>query len=282
MRKLLCSTLLAAITIACGPLSPGVFDASGFTSDAYDFGVTNTPEGSLLPNDWRLDNLYERGGRLRPKRTPGYMTKFSFDTNGDGTIDRTMEEFAYELRFENIENDGIIWLRTFPISETDRHKKLRVLMKSYIDDASKAGYELVVIGTHSQLVERRFAAKPVVECDVQVAGKPAYEAVVDVSNLDRIKVDPTAVEKRVKLVLVATGFNYRVYSRSDGVLFPVLMLAGYSNNLQDFEAGERVFDQFLDRITINARRGYVPGAKPDTKPDTRPDVEQTPAVKVSL
>jgi hypothetical protein len=200
---------------------------------------------------------------LVPKDTAEYLTNFHFDVDGDGSADTSEKDFLYELRFASLHNDGIIWLRTFPIATYDAQKELRVLMKEYIDGASVAGYEVVVFGGWAAgLVERRYAGKVLQEHETTLAGATAYEATVDVANVDRIKVEPDAVEKRVKMVLVRPGFTRTVKSKNRKYQFPVLLLAGYSNNVKDFDATGKEFDEFLNRVVVAGRSGYSPPAPP--------------------
>jgi hypothetical protein len=131
-------------------------------------------------------------------------------------------------------------------------------MKDYVDEASRAGFEVVVFGMRSQLVERRYGTRTVREGDSQLAKRVAYEATVDVANIDRIKVDPKAVETRVRLVLVRFPHTYAVKAMesTQDHEFPMLLLAGYANNPEDFEAGEKDFEDFLNRIKVTNATGY--------------------------
>lgn len=243
--------------VSCGGGQQAVYTPSSYRSAMPGFGVEKGADGRVLPAHWRIDNFWDQRGEFVPKDTEDYWTSYDFDLNGDGITDSTERDMLYELRFESVQDGGVIWLRSFPISGFDRDKSLAVLMKGYIDGAAVAGYEAVVIGTRPAVLERRYAARTVNEGRAIVARTPAYEAVIDVSNIDRIKVEPGAIEKRVKLVLFKPGFSREVSVQGQSGEFPVLVLAGYVNNPGDFDGGGKEFDDFLDRIVVSGKSGYT-------------------------
>lgn len=276
--------LAVVCATSCAPKQKGALDASGYSSAAYALSVKNASHGGIVSNRWRLDNLWPKRNKLVPKDTAEYMTKFYFDVDGDGKADTTEKDFLYELRLANLHNDGVIWLRTFPIAAYDAQKDLRVLMKEYIDGASHNGFEVVVIGTSGAtavaIVQKpRFAGKVLQENTTTLAGAAAYEATVDVANVDRITVEPDAVEKRVKMVLVRPGFTRTVKSKSRKYQFPVLLLAGYSNNVKDFDATGKEFDELLSRVVVQGRSGYSPLAPTVAEPSVPAGTESAATVE---
>lgn len=274
MRRLVVSSL-AVLALCCAPAPKGAINAKGYESADHSLAVKANDDGQVLPRSWRLDNMSANG---TPKKTADYMTVFEFDLDDDGTVDEKTKELVYQLRYENLQDDGVIWLRTFPISTHDREKKLRVLMKDYVDEASRAGFEVVVFGMRSQLVERRYGTRTIREGDTLLAKRVAYDATVDVANIDRIRVDPKAVETRVRLVLVKFPYSYAVKSMesTQDHEYPMLLLAGYANNPEDFETGEKDFEDFLNRIKVASATGYR-GLPAEAPADTAPADETAPA-----
>jgi hypothetical protein len=291
-KRTVLGVLALVLATGCAPKQKGALDANGYASAAYALSVKNAAHGAIISNRWRLDNLWPKRNKLVPKDTAEYMTKFYFDVDGDGKADASEKDFLYELRLANLQNDGIIWLRTFPIATYDAQKDLRVLMKEYIDAASHNGFEVVVIGTSGgtavSIVQKpRYAGKVLQENATTLAGVSAYEATIDVANVDRIAVEPNAVERRVKMLLVRPGFTRTVKSKSRKYQFPVLLLAGYSNNVKDFDATGKEFEELLSRVVVNGRSGYAPPApvvaEPSataetatTAPETAPATEPAP------
>ena len=115
-----------ACCVGCGPSTTGAFDDKGYKQLIHGYRVAgrhaedaSVPQESLLGSDWKLDNFYyENGGKsLVQKTSPEYRISYELDYNDDGKIDLTSEEFLYDLRFTHLKRDGVIWLRTVPLSD---------------------------------------------------------------------------------------------------------------------------------------------------------------------
>jgi hypothetical protein len=268
--------------LACGPSVRGAISADGFRHNDYACRVLPMKDGRLMGEAWKLDNFYEDdefdadSGQTKkvtkPKDGKNYVVEYQLDHDGDGEVDAEVEELVYDLRFEHREHDGVVFLRTIPLSTDMKHKKLSVLMDRYVEQIAGAGYEVVSLNSKVNfLVEKRYAAALVSKSATKVAGRDAYIAILDVANIDQLKIDPKARKERVELVLLHTDFVYRKESGTPGAPvseFPVLMFAGYANTPDEFAIGESEFHDFLNRIEIDQRRGFV-------APELEPAVEKT-------
>lgn len=267
--------LLFATISGCGSsVPPGTFDARGYVNGQYEYRVL-AGQGGVLGEHWLLDNFYMRRNRLTPKDADPYQTEFELDVDGDGEGDTTREQPLYDLRYKHKQRDAIIWIRTFPVSQDLREKDLRVLMHRYVDRVAGAGYEAVQIHPNrSGVVERRFAPALLDEGAATLAGADAYEATIDVANVDRHQVDEGRREVRVRLVLVRPGFSMDVRSPSTGApaSFPVLLVAGYANLPDDFESDLPDFQALLNQISIRDRQGYQ---GPEQQGEPKPPRETT-------
>jgi hypothetical protein len=252
--SLAASCLLALAASACVK-STGTFTADGFQHTRYPYRVVPGQDG-ILDREWRLDNFrVGRDGKLQQKSRDDSTSVFQFDTNDDGTVDSRLRAPTYDLRYEHRIRDGVIWLRTFPISATLRQKELRVLMQAYVDQIAGAGYENVGLDD-LEVVERRFAAEMLERGSANVAGREAYLATVDVANVDQIRLTPSSRATRVRLVMVRSGFFHTDGGRKDKHVFPVLMMACYANLPEDFERDLPSFERFLGEIQIAGQRGW--------------------------
>ena len=255
--------LLFGSMVACGPKARGSVTPEGFRSSNYDFQVTATKEGNLMGPLWKIDNLYERRGEWVPKDVGDYKVKYGFDVDGNGTFETEREELAYDLRFEHLRHDGVIFLRTIPISADQGNKKLSVLMDRYVEQIAGAGYEVVVLSAQSSvLVEKRYAAIVEQEGPAKLAGLEAYMAILSVANVDQLSVDPAARKTKVELILLHSPFEYRIDSprKSDRSRFPTIMLAGYANQPEEFDSSLEEFHEFLNRLVIHGQHGLVKSA----------------------
>ena len=265
--------------LACAPSARGALGPEGFSHNDYAYRVVAQKDGSFLPESWKLDNYYGGSGALKPKAGKEWIVEYSLDSDGDEEADFKVEELIYDLRFEHLEHDGVIFLRTIPISADMKQKKLSVLMERYVEGIAGAGYEVVTLNSQSQLlVEKRYAAAIVAKSPTKLAGRDAYVALLDVANVDQLKIDPNARKERVELVLLHTDFGYITTSNNQTVksaTFPVIMFAGYANKPEEFEAGQKDFHDFLGRIEIDKRSGFEP---PELGPSKAPPApEAAPA-----
>lgn len=260
MTKRLLVLIVALNALACTPATIATLGAEGFAHGTYNYKikareVASGTEGVLLPAEWELDNLYETEAEvLEAKTTAEYQVKVSFDLDGDGEMDKTEELLAYDLRFKHRVHSGVIWVRTLPISQALREKDLRVLMQEYIDAVAGAGYERV---SFVMVEERRYAAETLSRESGTIAGKAAFAAKFAVANVDQLKVSKDARRVVVRLVILRPGFDYEVKSpvTREQVKFPVLFVAGYASQPEDFEQGVRDFDDLLTRLVIDGASG---------------------------
>lgn len=254
--------VFALLFVGCAPPVRTVVDASGYAHKKYDLKVKSLENDLLMPEGWELDSHYWKAkvGRddLVPKEGDEYVIEYRFDLDGDGEFEFKADEYAFELRFEHLEHDGVIFLRAIPLSSNQEKKRLNVVLDRYLEQVAGAGYEVVQLGETHVLIEKRYAAALVSKEDARVAKREALAARIEVANLDRIKIDPNARKQQVELLLVKTDFSYSLRTHNMEHEFPVLMVAGYANQPAEFEEGLPEFHDFLNRIQISGNSGYKP------------------------
>ncbi len=261
MKKvILCSFLL--FTSSCVSTF-ATFTKQGFKHETYPykvFSLDGKVAGSLLSSNWKLDNFYFNGrvNKLVPKKGTDYEINYEFDTDNDGKTDFVQLGNLYDIRLKHRKSAGVIWLRTIPIQDDDFGTDLRVIAKEYVNAMAEAGYEVKKFGSGIVIKENKYVAKVNNSAKAKLAKLDAFESTIDVSNVDQIKVTPDKAQKRVSLVFVRTKFRYKSGSSSPRhyATFPVLMLIGYSNFPEDFEAQKKDFEIFLKQIEIQGNRGY--------------------------
>ena len=245
----------------------------------YEVKFANREQRSLMAADWRLDNFRGNADGFRPKLGSDYEAELFLDVDDDGKTNSLGVLPIYDLRFDHRRNAGVIWISSVPLDSGNKEKELRVLADSLVERFSGGGNVMVQIQGYDRATntDRRYAAKLQRRAEGTVAGKPAHSVTVDVSNVDRLKVDPTNVEARITLVLVRTGA-----SRSYGgftLPFPLLLLAGYANAPEDYADGESDFASLMSRVSINGQTGFqmkesardrAPAPAPTPKPEDAP------------
>jgi hypothetical protein len=108
------------------------------------------------------------------------------------------------------------------------------------------------------MVEKRYAAEVIEQSEAKLADRTAFYAVIDVANIDQIKLTPSTRHVRVELVFARPGTDYMLKSRRRGAqAFPALLMAGYANFPEDFAADEPAFRTILSEIEIGGQRGFT-------------------------
>jgi len=281
------SVALLVSSSACGPAARGGFSERGYSSSyGYDIGYSDAPLKRMLPPGWQLDNYRSERGKLEPKTSADYVTKYEFDNDDDGATDEYLKAQVYALRFEHRVHSGAIWLRDVPMSSDLRVKDLRVLMQSYIEEIAGTNYEIVRLGATSGIVKsREYATQVVTEGPITVAGSPAYFATVEVASVEQLNLSQSSRSRRVELVILRAPQEeqFRTSPTADKkskvkASYPVLLVAGYSNMPADFDVGLIDFHEFLGRLAIGGKRGLEMGvaANPGAQPSSAPPAQTTP------
>jgi hypothetical protein len=267
---------IAGIAAACahrqGALSP-----TGYVPEegGYEVRFADGHQRSLMSPDWQLDNFVGGGGEgFKPKEGSDYQAELFFDANDDGKSDNLGSYPIYDLRFVHRRTAGVIWIRSIPLESTVKDKELRVLADRIVGSISGGGHVIVQLQglDYATNKDQRYAANVQHRTEATLAGKPAHSITVDVSNVDRLKVEPDSVEARVTVVLVRTGAK-RAYDRTRQE-FPLLLVVSYANSVEDYPATERDFVSLLSRITVEGRAGFRLHQYP---PSNVPREEPSPA-----
>jgi hypothetical protein len=272
-------SLVLAALLACGPPGPnsrGALAPNGYKNELYDYIVKPRSDGTFVTKSWIVDNFH--GKAWDEEKEKGiYQTTYELDGDGDGSYEMKSTQLTYDLRFEHRRRDGVIWLRTLPIGRVDYEKDLRVLMQRYVDALVGGNYESTGFG---KAHERRYAAEVIQKGRARWADMKAYYAIIDLANLDQIKVNPESRETRLYVAMGRTPFSYKPSSEEvtkTTSSFPVLMVAGYANLPEDFDKDLADFKDLLGRVTVRSHAGYEETGRKEAEPtsaDERPTPDQ--------
>lgn len=265
MRAIPCGIAVAVLCVGCGASVQDRFGDRGFyhRDYAYRIDYLNRSDRSLLPPDWQLDNFQVRDGQLQDyKRGRGWVETIRFDTDDDGATDAAIELYTYDLLFEHRRHDGLIWLRSFPVSPDVGERSLEVLAENYVEGVSGTGYvvsrlEPVVVG------ERRYGTRVIDSASGTVAGARAHRITFDVVNLDQQEADPSTAPTRVRIYLIHAPYPWvwGAGATREGAFrrgaWPLLMVAGYVNDAHRFAEDEGALESLLARLAFRHRDGSL-------------------------
>ena len=237
--------------VACASMS-GRFRDDGFHDAVYGYRVRYAEPGSrsLLGPDWLLDNLVldDRGPPVEDKTAPEYRTMRVIDVDADGDPEEESETALYDLRFVHRRDAGVIWLRTLPISARLADTDLRVIAHRYVEEVSGGTYFAVSLAGEPAVADVRLATTIVQEGETDVSGRLAYWVMFDVANVDQLRLDAANRTARVLVALVRPGYYY--VPGFTGVALPALMVIGYANAPEYFDAHSTEFAEFIRRIDL--------------------------------
>jgi hypothetical protein len=255
------------VTLGVALMSGGCATKTSFRGPAYQHeehayavAYDDAKRLQILGDEWILDNYRrvpaktaEEPDSLVRKTTSEYLTSYSFDLDDNGSFEDKVKRPAYDLLFKNRRTNAQIWLTTIPLSRELADKELRVLLNNYVENISGSGFVVFDLGaSHSG---KRFSTRVVERGDAELSGKPALVATVEVANVDQLELSPNARRDQVRIVMTRPEVRMVRGKKGDGsvdgrVPFRVLLIAGYSNDPEDFEKQYPEFKRFLGKIHL--------------------------------
>jgi hypothetical protein len=246
----LCVPLLFVLS-AC---EPATFGVDGFHSAQFPYSVRYSDPGArtLLSSDWIVENYYSdsHGAPTKPKEDDDYAKEREIELEGGHTTKLTFD--VYDVLLAHKSSDAKIWVRSIPYSPRQAQRSLRLVAEDYAEALSGAGFYASDLG-RVKVQSKQYASHVVGGRDAKLAGLPAYDATIEVANVDQLKLDPKSRSEMIRVVFVRTDFTYPV-RRVDSTL-PVMLMIGYSNAPSDFAAQSADFERFLALIGTGGKYG---------------------------
>jgi hypothetical protein len=243
--------LLGALFLpGCFASGAGSFGPDGFHHADFPIAVrfTKPDEKEFLGPDWRIDNFYvdDFGFIGSPKSSSQYVGREAVDF-GDGRVTR-LPVYFFDLKLDHRKSSAVIWMQSIRLGRNDAERNLRTLVEDYAEALSGSGFYATV---HDGLVikSKSYAAKIVDGKDTTLGGLPAYDAKLEVANLDQIRLDPNARATIVRVVLVRTNYVRNWGEPQQGMLEArTVVRLGYRANPSDFDATMPDFEKFLSLV----------------------------------
>jgi hypothetical protein len=244
----------ALLLLGCGG---GGFTESGYVHSSGLLSVKYRDPSAFrfVSSDWQIDNHVtdEQGRPTYPKEGDDWKVVFDHDISGDGSRERFSWP-RFELKLSHRANDAAIWIRTIPLAKSDETMELRVFAERYVDALSGTGFYGVdrFIGA-TKVTSIQFAAKFLDRRARTLGGQEAFEATIEVANIDQLKLDPTSRHSKIRIVVARTDRKEMYAGGGKYVTAKLLVVAGYRSRPADFDAGLKDFETFLGSVALNRR-----------------------------
>jgi hypothetical protein len=257
---LVLATAVAVAFTDCAP-RPGAMTASGLEELAYGYAIRFKDGASFAGAQWLLDNYAtDARGRYAPKTGATYVGTRELDVDGDGDSER-FEEPLYDLRLANVSDGAVIWTKAHPLLPRDAGKTLDILLSNYADSIAVAGaYADLNAFSQPPSPMRRFTSFVVEQKPRLVAGHPALSALVELAEVDKLRVNPDHRHSKLRLVLVKYG-HLQTSSSAPSTPWPsskqgqnwvvertALLVLGYVNTAARFERHTETFSDFVSLV----------------------------------
>jgi hypothetical protein len=276
IRLLLAALLLGA---ACTPQLGGALRPDGYHHNLFPMHMRsiNNQSQQFVSLDWRLDNFKMGTEGWEQKLGPGYANEAIIDLSGDTTADTparsTTQVPAFDVLLKHRRTGAQMWMRTELLPVTYRERTLETLVAEYAERLSGTAFIGVSVYPYSVGVTRAYATKVVSSNPTKVGDRDAHEAVIEVANLDQLRLDPQSRAAIMHVVFVETG--YPVYQplghgRPRGgaaeeatpphrVQGRVVVVLGYSAAPASYEQLHGDFARFRDALKMDPPKpeGYT-------------------------
>jgi hypothetical protein len=223
-----------------------------FRHSTFAYRILRNAEGQFVSADWMVDNFYRDGDTWLPREGPNFETELSLDLDGNGTWESAGVVPTYDLLLRNSHDAGTVWARSLPLSKRFDQTELRVLARLYVESVAGAGTVVTAVRQSSGDVQvtaesNRFATEILDEHPWAVRGYEAYLITFQVANVDQLSLSDNSLWERAIVAFVRPGFLWTSAGNYDA-LFPTVLMLGYSNLPEDFDAHVADFYSFVESV----------------------------------
>ena len=231
----------------------GMLGPTEFRHSVFAYRILRDAEGHFVSEQWMVDNFYEERGRVLPRQGPDFVTELSLDLDGDGTWEDAGSFPTYDLLLRHTRDAGTLWARTIPLSRRFDQTELRVLARLYVESVAGTGTVVTAVRQSDGAVEvtadaRRYATQILEERPWAVGGYEAYLITFQVANVDQLSLSESSLWQRATIAFVRPGFLWKAGDYRSETVFPTVLVLGYSNLPEDFEAHASDFERFVESI----------------------------------
>jgi hypothetical protein len=253
VRVMLAACALFAVASAGCASSGGGWSANGFEQEKFGWKA-DYPAGqtALMGPDWRLDNWEKDvNGRLAEKTGDGYVAVEDLNHDGEISFDE-QRVVVFDLKFNNVHNNGVVWVQTRTLEEQAAAKDLDVLLENYVKHS---------VGHVATNVRAVFSTRT----DVKLGKYSAVSALVELRPSRESPPEEGTKELFRKLHVVLTRFDYLgpAPASTQGATGPgsieqptarsrytAMLVIAYANDSDRFDASLPDFAKLLAQVQL--------------------------------
>lgn len=204
----------------------------------------------VLAPGWRLDN-FRLDGRGRPlEALASGETVLHVDRDSDGRIDLRTRQPRYELHFQHLEHDAVIWSHTGPLERIDAERSLesmlRIVVDAFAEESARVGKGELADATRRRgvrIVEEGAASFQ------SSAGEPVQARGVVFEVVDLDMAGPDAVLGLVELLIARPRDTWSPGGGPGSPQDPpMVVFFGFAARADEFPTLRRDFHDLLGRV----------------------------------
>jgi hypothetical protein len=263
------------MTLGCA--KPGTFRADGYHNALYGYSIhySDAAAHAFVSDDWVVDNYVMGNDGLprAPKKDEEYRRERTFEVDNGRKHTRAVD--IYDLRLVHKRSSAVVWVRTIPLEVRDGERDLRVLMQEYAEELSGTGFFATDL-PNVKVGARQFATKITESHPATLAGFDAFDATIEIANVDQLRLDPASRSDVVRVIFARTPYQYVIEDGYAGIKLPVLLVVGYLNNPTDFARQQPDFERLLTLVDASNGAPRAPGPPLAASAAAAPTAPPTP------
>jgi len=256
--------IAAVLGSACTPSKlGGSLRPDGYHHKLLPIHLTsvNRQPNQFVSSDWQLDNFKPGADGWEQKTGAGYTTQAVVDLRGDlsETTGSTTEVPTFDVLLKHRRTGAQMWMRTELLPEPYRERTLESLVAAYAEQLSGTAFIGVAVYPVSVAMSRGYATKLVSSSPTKVGDRDAHEAVIEVANLDQLRLDPQSRSAIMHVVFVDSRYDIYQPGPRGRVRGRAIVVLGYSAQPSSYEAVHDDFTRFREALRLDppAPKGYM-------------------------
>jgi len=295
-------TKWVGLPVFCCMSTTGMIGPQGYEQSTVKYKVDylDAAKHSFLPDDWALDN-YSFDAQKKvwtEKKGDNYRATRELDENGDGSIsgNEKSDESIFDLRFVNVRDNAVIWLKVHPLALADSQRDLEVILDNYADGLSGTGLfeqsSLFGLRTDQARHYTTFIEK---KEGTDIGPLGAILGVIEIAEVEKLRLDSSHRDSKAELIFAKVRFKKHIYqgdtkganwptTEEGGKIYQLrtgLLVIGYYDTASRFDSHLADFNGLLARVHVPSEALLPDNARPKIHDAPAPPAPAAPAAPAS-